>query len=311
MPTEIDKAILEGVNLERFKSSNIIVIMLILNKLNRNIQNVLLRMDKDSALNVNKSLRRINSLVDKAFKKIEKILLKEYKDLIKHAIDQEEQSISVEKKEEATAKEKEKASESILASLVLGTKLTKHLSELSRTTKARVSSSVRTGISDNESTAVISQRVRGTRSRKFRDGSFNTTLTNMDAIIRTAVQTYVNRGKQFVWKRVGIQKYVWLSTLDSNTTSICWDRSNEVYSVGSGPLPPAHYRCRSTVVAFTKGMQLPKSFGAWLRTQPRGVVEDVLGKAKAGMFLSGKMSINKFTTPRGRELTLEELRKRS
>ena len=102
-----------------------------------------------------------------------------------------------------------------------------------------------------------------------------------------------------------------MSVLDSHTSAICRGRSNNIYVVNEGPLPPAHYRCRSITVFFTQGMEIPQSYSEWLKRQPRKVVEDILGKAKAAMFLSGKLPLNKFTVPSGRELSIEELTNRA
>ena len=48
----------------------------------------------------------------------------------------------------------------------------------------------------------------------------------------------------------------------------------------------------------------------WLRKQPRGVVEDVLGETRAKLFLDGKLELNGFVDHRGGTLTLAELRAR-
>jgi len=305
--TIIDKTILEAMDLERFKASNVRSVMVVLNKLSKDIYSTIIGIDTNNPKDINTSIRKINTKIDNTFKKVERMLSREHKKLVKHIVSQEDKSLDG----SLGNKGVDTAVATVLSSFVLGEKLNKHLTKISRNTKSSISSAIRNGVVNNENISVISQKVRGTRSRRFRDGLFNRTLTDMDATIRTAIQTYVNRGKQFVWKLNGVERYIWISTLDSSTTSICWRRSNKIFNVGSGPIPPAHYRCRSSIAPYTKGMRVPKSFGEWLRTQPRGVVNEVLGKKKAGMFLNGNMSINKFTTPKGRELTLEELRRRA
>lgn len=42
--------------------------------------------------------------------------------------------------------------------------------------------------------------------------------------------------------------YTWCSLLDAGTTLICRDRNGNTYQYGKGPLPPAHYACRSFTV---------------------------------------------------------------
>lgn len=52
------------------------------------------------------------------------------------------------------------------------------------------------------------------------------------------------------------------------------------------------------------------TYEQWLRRQDRSMVEDILGKQKAALFLDGKVSIDKFSDRRGGELTLAQLRQR-
>lgn len=48
----------------------------------------------------------------------------------------------------------------------------------------------------------------------------------------------------------------------------------------------------------------------WLRTQPRHVVDDILGEARAELFLSGKLEFSQLFEPTGEFLTVGELRER-
>lgn len=50
-----------------------------------------------------------------------------------------------------------------------------------------------------------------------------------------------------------------------------------------------------------------ESYGAWLRAQPAEVQDGALGPVRAKLFREGKLEIEKFTDPRGRPLTLEQL----
>jgi SPP1 gp7 family putative phage head morphogenesis protein len=305
-------AISNAINYERYKDGHIKAVMPILNTLNKAISDIILRMDITSPRDVSQRIKRINTLIDTAFDKIKATCLREYKELIKHAIEQEQEPLSIFKEEEIsfTEEEKEGSLGTLLAALILGKSFTSHITELRTSAKAAVSSQVRIGVADKENITTIMQRVRGTRSRRFQDGIFNKTLRDTDAVLRTAIQTYVNRGKQFAWKKFGVKQYIWISVLDGSTTSICISRSSKIYVVGQGPLPPAHYRCRSIISIYVSGMEIPQNYGEWLRGQPQDVVEDVLGKTKASMFLDGKLDLSKFVSASGRELTIKELRNR-
>lgn len=312
--TVANQTIANAVQIERYKAGHIKAIMPLLNKLSADIETLILRMDTTNPRDVTNKLKQINTKIDSVFNRIQTTCNREYKELIKHAIKQEEQPLSTFQKQN---KEEEKVSfnqeeinsslSAILASLVLGKSFNKHLTDLKNATKSKVASQVRTGIADNENISTIARRVRGTKTRRFKDGIFNATLGDMDAVIRTTIQSYVNKAKQFAWKKFSVNRYIWLSVLDGRTTAICRGRSNKIYVVGTGPLPPAHFRCRSTVAPYKKGMTIPQSYSEWLKTQSRSKIEDILGKQKAKMFLSGKLPLDKFTVPSGRELTIKEL----
>lgn len=107
---------------------------------------------------------------------------------------------------------------------------------------------------------------------------------------------------------------------------------------GAGPAE-IHPRCRCTPNFITKslrelGIDLPQTdvvgeraattpdqrvngtvpgnttYPEWLRTQPRWVVEQILGEARAELFLSGRLEFSDLFEPTGQFLTLEELRER-
>lgn len=118
----------------------------------------------------------------------------------------------------------------------------------------------------------------------------------------------------------------WISTLDGRTTLICAGRDREVYPLGQGPRPPAHFGCRSIMVPVVKeqyriqalgeraSMGGPvdnrTTYGGWLKQQSDEFIDDVLGPKRAQLFRSGKVSIDRFTDDLGRTLTLDELRAR-
>lgn len=139
-----------------------------------------------------------------------------------------------------------------------------------------------------------------------------------------------------------------LATLDLRTSPICRAADNRVAIVDGytkadfvkGTLfladlpnltnasrPPFHINCRSTMTPVLRAAadfglkevkgtrasidgQVPAdlSYGAWLRKQPVAVQDDVLGKAKGQLFRKGKLTMNKFLSRNGDELTLDELK---
>ena len=119
--------------------------------------------------------------------------------------------------------------------------------------------------------------IKGTAAKGFRDGLLNKLKNEIRALVKTAmqhVQTWVdyNVGKLF------FNFYQWISILDSRTTDICRSRHRNVYQYGRGPLPPAHYNCRSRIMAVAADMsnQIPNDFFDWLRRQPDAFLADAL-----------------------------------
>lgn len=140
-----------------------------------------------------------------------------------------------------------------------------------------------------------------------------------------------------------------LATLDARTSKICmvadgrvayyegYSRSDfpegtlfleDVPSLTNESRTPLHINCRSTTTPILKSLrelglkktvgtrasmngQVPAdmSYSDWLKKQSKDVQDDVLGKGKAELFRKGE-PIERFINEKGKEVTLDELRKR-
>ena len=121
---------------------------------------------------------------------------------------------------------------------------------------------------------------------------------------------------------------MWLATLDSATCMVCGSLDGHVWDIGTPhEYPPDHPNCRCVISPVVKSWrelgvnrdevpegtraamngQVPASvkFRDWLKGQPRGVQEEVLGKARTAMFRAGLPLAN--MVDRGGVLTLKEL----
>lgn len=208
-----------------------------------------------------------------------------------------------------------------------GRLLREWIQELDAATARAVRNAVRIGYAEGETLEQIVRRVVGTRRLNYRDGVMEINRRNAEAIVRTAISHYSTHARQKVYDDLAdmLEGVKWVSTLDSRTTPLCRSRDGQVYPAKSGPRPPAHINCRSTVVPIVKGAdalglppatrasidgQVPEdvTYGPWLRTRSRGFVEDVLGKTRAKLFLDGDLKIDRFVNPRGQTYTLDELK---
>lgn len=191
--------------------------------------------------------------------------------------------------------------------------------------------SIRQGFYEGQTNFEILRRIRGTKAKKYSDGALAVVERHAQAIVRTAVQHTASTARMQTWLKNGIKQYKWLATLDSRTSSICRTLDQEVYSIGKGPVPPAHINCRSTTLA-----QLPSkynyldegatraskdgpvdsklSYYEWLKTQDADFQDSVLGPARGKLFREGGLSINRFKDlqldKNFKPLTLDEMRKK-
>lgn len=199
---------------------------------------------------------------------------------------------------------------------------------------ARLRDAIRIGFVEGEGIDKIVRRVRGTQAAKYRDGVLEISRRSAEAMVRTAINHTATKAKDLLFEENSdlIKSVKWVSTLDSRTTEICMSRDGKVYELGSGPRPPAHINCRSTVIPITKSFrelgldidevpagtrasmngQVPgeQTYPAWLKQQPREIVVEALGPTKAKLFLDGGLKIDRFVDPTGQAFTIDELRQR-
>lgn len=201
--------------------------------------------------------------------------------------------------------------------------------------RQRLTGAVRMAVIEGQTVDQLIRRIVGTRSEGYTNGIINTSRRGAEALARTAINHTVTMARQETFNQnANILKGVqWKATLDGRTSQICQARDGTVYKVDSGPRPPAHPNCRSTMVPVTKSWkelgidlneappgtrasmngQVPATltYNAWLSRQPAAFQDDVLGKTKGALFRRGGLTVDKFADENlGRGLTIKELRAR-
>lgn len=175
-------------------------------------------------------------------------------------------------------------------------------------------SAIREGIVDDEAQQVVFGKIKGTRGAKYRDGLLEKYRKSIGTFVRTAVTAITTRSRdEFVSRNSRLFKGVqWVSVLDSRTSPICISRDGNIYPVGKGPRPPAHFNCRSTTATIVKGEKPPvdMKYDQWLSKQPAHIVDDVLGKTRSKLFRYGELPIDKLFDRDDRLLLLPELKAR-
>jgi len=172
-----------------------------------------------------------------------------------------------------------------LGSAMGGTGLTPRdlLSRLTRSSVLRVLDALRVGRANQLSMSEILTSLFGNNQTR---GVFGTIITGWKSTWRTLIQYVVQHSINNVAK-LFTDKYKWVSVIDDATTDICRSRDGNIYSAG-GPIPPAHYNCRSTIwPVFSDAPGDGPDFGAWLSGMSAQTREKIVGIAIAQEELQG------------------------
>lgn len=187
----------------------------------------------------------------------------------------------------------------------------------------QVAAIIADGVTLGDTTPTISKKV----------GEIIDTLQRrqLDTLVRTTTNHTSSISRQQIYNANAdlMEGYQWISTLDSRTTLICGTRDKKVFQAPHGPMPPAHWGCRSTTIpklkpkfdlgASVRGERPSRggdgfkqvsartTYGGWLKKQPREFVDEALGVERSKLFRSGKLTIDRFVDPTGRTYTLKEL----
>jgi len=192
-----------------------------------------------------------------------------------------------------------------------------------RFTTAQISDIVQTAVSEQAAIDSIVAQVIGTRGQGFFNGATATMQQHLATVVRTTVNHISTSSRGAVWAANSglISHLQWRAVLDDKTSVICrgrdgrnapLDGKSEVPPprlVPSNARPPAHPRCRSImIIVFRGGGPVPgMNYAEFLRGQPVGFQNEVLGTTKARLFRRGDLSLDKFTDRAGGELTIAEL----
>lgn len=202
-----------------------------------------------------------------------------------------------------------------------------------------VSNAVSMGFYEGKTTPEIVRDIIGTKAQNFKNGTLHTSRTSAETMVRTALShtSAVARNKTYEDNDDLIPYYEWVSTLDGATSPICRKRDGMVWRVNKGPLPPAHFNCRSSTAPMFKEdvtkvkvskenptglIKKPQggtrasmdgqvsadlTYNDWLKRQTKAFQVDVLGKQKAELFRKGGLTMDQFVNNKGQELTLDQL----
>lgn len=206
-----------------------------------------------------------------------------------------------------------------------GRLLSEWMDGLSQQAAFRVRDTIRMGMIEGQPLSQIVSRIRGTKANGYADGFLEVGRRDMEAVVLTATKHTATTARSMIYAANAdiVVSEMWLSVLDGRTTPICRARSGKRYPVGKGPMPPAHWRCRSIRVPMldsdpmtgtqsSEGGYVPANwtYNDWLKRQDTARQDDILGPARAKLFREG-LGVDKFVDNRGNTLTLAELKRKN
>lgn len=177
-----------------------------------------------------------------------------------------------------------------------------------RSVLSELTKSIKSSFADNVSVSEAIRRITGTKANLWKDGIVRKLFNNFGALTDTIIQTISNNVTAFFGK-IFTDKYEWVSVIDSATTDVCRGRNGRIYRYGEGPMPPAHYRCRSRIRPVFSSANGPASFYEWLTGQPSKVQDFAVGSSAARDLRAGRRGAEDFRKFNStRRLTPEEYR---
>lgn len=209
--------------------------------------------------------------------------------------------------------------------LVMGLKVDRQWARQATNLSDRILAAVRTAQATAQAppdllATVIGQGARG----RERGGIMESARQQAATLADTSAHAAAYAGRQAAWKAGGVRYLKWHAILDSRTTINCATRAGKVYTLDFQPVghdipmgapPPAHWNCRSILVAMTPDYEPPgdgqdpysESLDDWLKRHPEAMQDEMLGPTRAGLWRAGKLDARGLLGPGGETLSVAEL----
>lgn len=221
------------------------------------------------------------------------------------------------------------------AALIEGAPSSEWWSRQSKKTQNAFIDTVREGLALGENNFDLVKRIRGTKQFNYTNGIMEVSRKDAESLVRSSVQAVSNeiRSKTFKENDDILDGYQHISTLDSRTSDTCVVRDGLKWDLDFKPInhqipfkrPPLHWNCRSVLVPIIKDFKLSKdatrasvsgpvpanfTFNDFLKNKSSNFQNDLLGKGKAELYRSGKITLRQLLDQSGNPLTLKELKQK-
>lgn len=176
-----------------------------------------------------------------------------------------------------------------------GLNLLPFVNTFARSAQASIENTIRKAYANRQTVAETLAELNGKRSTQGNSTVFAKLGRQANAVIDAAYSHVDQIVSQAVISAI-FASYQWVSIIDDSTTHVCQEREGKTYRYGSGPIPPAHYGCRSVTVPLASLFDdfKPLTLYAWLKRQPRAVQEQFIGKEAAALLDTGKITAKDF-----------------
>ena len=181
----------------------------------------------------------------------------------------------------------------------------------------RVRRTIQTGVAQGLHPTDIARHIWASGATKG-PNAWRQSRTVAETVARTVVgtlQTDAQLAAEAQFPQV-VRGYVFRAVLDARTSSICRSLADTEWKAGDPrlPVPPLHPNCRSAlepivdVPGIGRTTSQQPTYEAWLRTQPVGTQEAILGRGIAAHWRGGKAPLADLLTVDRRSMTLAQLR---
>jgi SPP1 gp7 family putative phage head morphogenesis protein len=172
---------------------------------------------------------------------------------------------------------------------------------------------------------IVSKRLLPQQESAETPGLLPRTRRSTLALVRTTTTTIQTEASYRTLESIGddlVPSYRYVAVRDGRTTPICRALDGKIFrfSDPKNKRPPQHVNCRSTIVAAPDyaALGIPKpnsiaggftmgSYAEWLSAQSAEFQSDLLGKAGAGLFRSGRATLADLIASDGRRMTRSAL----
>lgn len=212
---------------------------------------------------------------------------------------------------------------------------------ISQQLRKNVERTIRDGITQNQTSQQIVQRIKGTRKQNYNDGLLAISRKDITTEVITARSHVTATAYAETWKALGFEYVIDLATLDGRTSKYCSMIDHRVQKLDEKTKkPPYHRRCRTVQVGTDKNgnidsvrpfvasdkpvSKIPKdqrtgvigqvdadtTYSEWFSQQDDQFQRNWLGASRYKLYKDGKYPLSKFVDPLSGELfTLSELKK--